>query len=695
MTKTKKILSLILALAMMLSCAALIFADESIDETSSIYYDAVESLVSLGIMKGFGNGVLGVYDNIQRYQMALFIGRIATGWTDDAKWSETDGTSEFTDLAGTAAENVAGAIAYVNQAGIINGYGNGIFGPTDGIRYQDALTMTVRALGYTDLEYPQGFINKASDLGVTVGISGVGYEDTLKREVVAQIIYNALFAETKDGGTLGMANFGVSSTKATIVVAPNGNDETGDGSAAAPYATLEAARDAVRAMDKTDLTGIDVFIKAGTYTLTETFKLTAEDSGTAECPIRYIGENGAALYGGVSFTAADFEALGNGAVVQYFPAEAKEHLVQIDLKKLGITASSADALTNERSGSKTYLYTDGVRMYEARFPNADDGWAIVQPGSELDPVWDDIDQFSGNTTADYYVIRFDEDYNERVHSWHNIQDINVKARFTFLWCSDDTDMVSLDASEPVMKATFQGGYTPREGMFFYWYHVPEELDVPGEYYIDDNFILYYYPMEGHENAVYTMPVLADNLITLEDVDYVTFDNLTIESSRAEGISGTGDYITIQNSNVRGVLGKGIVLKGDNITIQNNNVISTGESGISITSGDVPTLTRGNTLIYNNYIEDWSNVRGMMESAIAVSGCGITISHNEAAHSVDWGIGFSGASITCDYNELYDLGRFEGDGAAIHITQTFGGIMRYNYIHDIGFDDDVVDFVGVG
>ena len=151
----KKILSLILALAMMLSCATLIFADEPVKETDSKYYAAAESLVSLGIMKGFGNGVLGVYDDIQRYQMALFIGRIATGWTDDAKWSETDGTSEFTDLAGTAAENVAGAIAYVNQAGIINGYGNGIFGPTDGIKYQDALTMTVRALGYTDLEYPQ------------------------------------------------------------------------------------------------------------------------------------------------------------------------------------------------------------------------------------------------------------------------------------------------------------------------------------------------------------------------------------------------------------------------------------------------------------------------------------------------------------------------------------------------------------
>jgi hypothetical protein len=109
----KKFLSLILALVMVISCAAMIFADDAAvtttaatdDETASAYYDAVKLLVSYNIMHGKGDGKLGVYDNIKRYEMALFIGRVLTGWVEDTAWEDgTQNSSEFNDLAGTAAE---------------------------------------------------------------------------------------------------------------------------------------------------------------------------------------------------------------------------------------------------------------------------------------------------------------------------------------------------------------------------------------------------------------------------------------------------------------------------------------------------------------------------------------------------------------------------------------------------------------
>jgi hypothetical protein len=227
----KKILSLILALIMMLSTATMIFADEAIadeapvevDETASAYYEAVKFLVNYDIMHGKGD-TLGVYDNVKRYEAALFFGRILTGWTDDSTWE--DGilnSSEFTDLAGTAAEAFYGAISYVNQMGVIEGYGDGKFGPEDGIRYQDLLAMAVRALGYSE-KYPWGCIQKAVELGLTDGITGVAYTDTLKREVVAQVIYNTLFAQKKAGSTLAKDVFDLELAWTTVII--TGTDKT-------------------------------------------------------------------------------------------------------------------------------------------------------------------------------------------------------------------------------------------------------------------------------------------------------------------------------------------------------------------------------------------------------------------------------------------------------------------------------------
>lgn len=232
----KKILSLILALLMIVSCASFIFADENdaaeVKESDSKYYDAVQFLVNYDIMHGKGDK-LGVYDNIKRYEMALFIGRICTGWVADDQWEDgTEDKSGFVDLAGTAAESFYGAISYVAQKGIIVGVGGNKFAPEAGIKYEDALTMAVRALGYNDLAYPWGYIDKAVNLGLTAGIEGVAYSETLKREVVAQIVYNALFAATAEGDTLAKRNFGLDLNYETVMItaadgghyAPNGKD---------------------------------------------------------------------------------------------------------------------------------------------------------------------------------------------------------------------------------------------------------------------------------------------------------------------------------------------------------------------------------------------------------------------------------------------------------------------------------------
>lgn len=233
----KKTLSLILALLMSASCASYIFADDAAiadeaeveataaiedeavveDEEEATPYDrAIRFLNTYGVMHGYEDGLLHAENAVERYQMALFTGRIATGWVEDDTWEDFDANdSGFNDLKGTAAENVYGAMSYVSQKGIIEGYEDGSFRPEQTVTYREALTMAVRTLGYQGLEYPWGYIEKAVSLGLTDGITDVAYTDTINRGVAAQIIYNTMLAEDSK---LALKNFNVAFGWKDIVI---------------------------------------------------------------------------------------------------------------------------------------------------------------------------------------------------------------------------------------------------------------------------------------------------------------------------------------------------------------------------------------------------------------------------------------------------------------------------------------------
>ena len=219
----KKILSFILAALMTASCAAYVAADDAAVEAtaSNAAQDyAIEFLANYGIFKGYSAEDTGADDDIQRYQMALFVSRISTGWVDDAKWEDgTANNATFKDIEEGAAANYLGAISYANQNGIIEGYTANTFAPYDNITYRDALTMVVRTLGYKGLTYPWGYIQKAVELELTEGIgSDVAYTDNLTRGEVATIIYNAMFANTAKGTTLAKSIFDIDFKWQNIII---------------------------------------------------------------------------------------------------------------------------------------------------------------------------------------------------------------------------------------------------------------------------------------------------------------------------------------------------------------------------------------------------------------------------------------------------------------------------------------------
>ncbi len=215
----KKILSLVLAMLMVFSVVPAVFAAETATAVSEdAHQDALDFLTQIGVY----HGGQAASDKLERWHMALFVARFITGKTEDAYWATAENDSGFADVQQYVEKGElykVGAISFAAQQGIINGYGDGNFGPADGITYRDALVMVVRALGTNYETYPWPYLNTAEQWGLTAGLEGIGLTDTLTRAQVAQILYNALFVEIKDE-TVAEKVFGVASD-VVIITASN------------------------------------------------------------------------------------------------------------------------------------------------------------------------------------------------------------------------------------------------------------------------------------------------------------------------------------------------------------------------------------------------------------------------------------------------------------------------------------------
>ncbi len=237
----KKILSLILALLMASSSAAMAAADEVLTTAApsenATHLASAEFLNEQKIMLGKSEGEIdyALNDNVKRYEMALFVARISMGgeWLNDEMWWADPATSAYTDLANSGAIKVIGALNFATKKGIIEGFGNGEFGPEEPVTYQDALTMVVRTLGFTGLDWPWEYIEKAIDLGLTKDVAdGKSYTAPMTRGEVAQLIYNALSTTKKDGNNLAAEVFNMK--EAAIIITASDRVVFEQGAAVAP-----------------------------------------------------------------------------------------------------------------------------------------------------------------------------------------------------------------------------------------------------------------------------------------------------------------------------------------------------------------------------------------------------------------------------------------------------------------------------
>lgn len=152
---------------------------------------AINYLKESGIMKGYPDGTFKGERPVTRAELTTIICRCYGLDT-----SHTLKKSIFTDVPISHWAN--GYINAMSGMNAVSGYEDGTFKPENNVLLSEAVKMIVALLHYDEnLTYPDGYMNKATQLGILKNIS-VNTLSSASREEIAVMIYNALKINIKD-----------------------------------------------------------------------------------------------------------------------------------------------------------------------------------------------------------------------------------------------------------------------------------------------------------------------------------------------------------------------------------------------------------------------------------------------------------------------------------------------------------------
>ncbi len=473
-------------------------------------------------------------------------------------------------------------------------------------------------------------------------------------------------------GTLG-------SWAAEFHIAPAGND-TNPGTEAAPFASLGAARDAVRAAGIGPHT---VWLHDGDYVHPTSVPFSAEDSGTAEAPIVYRAVNAgkARFHGGHFLAGESFVAVSDAASLARIPEEGRATVRQADLSAIATLGDVPDAFRSAQPVPE--LFFNGARMTLAQWPN--EGWAEIETIVESGPApW-------RNYASDALgVFTYSGDHQAR---WANVADLWLEGYWCFDWASETIRVKSIDPATRQITLGAQhvygigsGNPAPRR---YRAVNLLEELDAPGEYYIDRAAkVLYFWPPATLEGAEIVLSLTAEPLVALNGASHIQFTGLTFEYSAGNALTVTGGAnVTFAGCTIRnaGLIGA-VIEGGANHTVQSCDIYNNGTGGLTINGGDRKTLTPSGHRVVNNHIYRVSERMRTAAYNIVMGGVGIYVAHNEINDAPHQAILCSGNDHVFEFNDVHHVSMNSDDCGAFYMGRNpshRGTQIRHNYWHEIG------------
>ncbi|MBD2847741.1 right-handed parallel beta-helix repeat-containing protein [Paenibacillus sp. IB182496] len=381
---------------------------------------------------------------------------------------------------------------------------------------------------------------------------------------------------------------------AVVYVAPDAAPG-GAGTLADPYGSLTEARDAVRVLLAAGETGnIDVVLRGGTYSLSDSFRLTGADSPGDNYKVTYRAYEGERVILDGGQQVSGWEPFRDGIYRAPLPAGANPLTLYEDKRRATI-ARTPDG------GYARAIAADEDKKSRFRFEEGD-----------IPPV-DAPEQL-----AVYAWPGGPSGYINYSTARPKVTSVDYVTRTVYL----DRDLI----------------YEMGTGSRYYVYNALEFLDTPGEYYVDAAAnMLYYMPYGDIASADIVIPAKSV-LISVAGTAAAPARNIVLQGLELRGTDLNVSTVSIadaRNIEVRGSeiynsghIGVHINENAKNNTVENNLIYQTGFYGVFI-SGKANTRsneTYGNRVL-NNVIRDVGELNG--------NAAGIRImnaSHNRIAYN---------------------------------------------------------------
>jgi hypothetical protein len=463
---------------------------------------------------------------------------------------------------------------------------------------------------------------------------------------------------------------------ADVFVAPGG-DDAADGAAARPVASLTRARDLVRQHKAATPGAIVVHVAAGEYHVRETLALTAEDGGAPGAPVVYRAEGGkATFYGGQRLTG--FAPVTDQAVLARLPEEARGKVYACDLAALGVTdyGERRDRGFGLPPSPPTLeLYVDGRPMTPARWPNE----GFVKIGELVDPG-------AGHPAVFTYL-------DDRHARWAQADDVWLFGYFHWLWADAAIKVGKID---PVARTVttaeaypYGGGMDNGQGIQYYALNLLEEIDTPGEWYLDRKAgKLYLYPPTDPNAATIEIGMFSAPMVTMRGVSHVQLEGLTFDLGRYQGLvlEDSSDCL-IAGCTVSRMADSGVLVHGgERVTLLGCDIRLMGRRGTEVIGGDRATLTPGGHVVENCVIASVGRIDRTYTPCIQLEGVGNRVAHNLMFDCPSSAMRIEGNDHQIEYNRFHSVVRESDDQGAIDIfaNPSYRGVIyRYNIFDHIG------------